>query len=221
MDSILVVNAGSSSVKFELFAVDGAMKLTRKIKGQIDGIGTRPRLRARGADSTSLVDREYDAATLSDLPTPLHTAGAWLQEEQRTPPSAVGHRVVHGGPEYNSPVRIDAEVLAQLERYVPLAPLHQPHNLAPIRSILANFPELPQVACFDTAFHRNHSAAADYYAIPQYLHAEGVRRYGFHGLSYEYIASRLPEVAARRCGGARHCRSPGQRRLHVCAVGRA
>jgi acetate kinase len=201
MDSILVVNAGSSSVKFELFAVDGSVKLTRKIKGQIDGIGTRPRLRARGADSTSLVDREYDAATLSDVPTALHTASAWLREEQRTPPSAVGHRVVHGGPEYNSPVRIDAEVLAQLERYVPLAPLHQPHNLAPIRSILANFPELPQVACFDTAFHRNHSAAADYYAIPQYLHAEGVRRYGFHGLSYEYIASRLPEVAPEAAAG--------------------
>jgi acetate kinase len=201
MDSILVVNAGSSSVKFELFAVDGSVKLTRKIRGQIDGIGTRPRLRARGADSTSLVDREYDAATLSDLPTALHTAGAWLREEQRTPPSAVGHRVVHGGPEYNSPVRIDAEVLAQLERYVPLAPLHQPHNLAPIRSILANFPELPQVACFDTAFHRNHSAAADYYAIPQHLHAEGVRRYGFHGLSYEYIASRLPEVAPEAAAG--------------------
>ena len=88
MDSILVVNAGSSSVKFELFAVDGGVRLTRKIKGQIDGIGTRPRLRARGADSTSLVDREYDAATLSDLPTALHTAGAWLREEQRTPPSA-------------------------------------------------------------------------------------------------------------------------------------
>jgi acetate kinase len=100
---------------------------------------------------------------------------------------------VHGGPEYNSPVRIDAKVLAQLERYVPLAPLHQAHNLAAIRSIFANFPELPQVACFDTAFHP--------YAIPQHLHAEGVRRYGFHGLSYEYIASRLPEVAPEAAAG--------------------
>jgi acetate kinase len=92
-------------------------------------------------------------------------------------------------------------VLAQLERYVPLAPLHQPHNLAAIRSIFANFPELPQVACFDTAFHRNHSATADYYAIPQHLHAEGVRRYGFHGLSYEYIASRLPDAAPEAAAG--------------------
>jgi acetate kinase len=201
MDSILVINAGSSSVKFEVFAVDGSAKLTRKIKGQIDGIGTRPRLRARRGDGTSLVDREYDAAAISDVPGALHTAGAWLREEQRMPPSAVGHRVVHGGPEYDKPVLINAEVLARLERYVPLAPLHQPHNLAPIRSILALFPDLPQVACFDTAFHRAHSSVADHYAIPQNLHAEGVRRYGFHGLSYEYIASRLPEVAPEAAAG--------------------
>src|SRR5215472_10690407 len=201
MDSILVINAGSSSVKFEVFAVDGSAKLTRKIKGQIDGIGTRPRLRARRGDGASLVDREYDFAAISDVPGALHTAGAWLREEQRMPPSAVGHRVVHGGPEYDKPVLINAEVLARLERYVPLAPLHQPHNLAPIRSILALFPDLPQVACFDTAFHRGHSSVADHYAIPQNLHAEGVRRYGFHGLSYEYIASRLPEVAPEAAAG--------------------
>jgi acetate kinase len=201
MESILVVNAGSSSVKFEVFAVDGAAKLTRKIKGQMDGIGTRPRLRANGADRTSLIDREYDAATIPDVPAAMQTAGAWLREEQRSPPSAVGHRVVHGGPDYSSPVLIDAEVLARLERYVSLAPLHQPHNLAPIRSLLARFPELPQVACFDTAFHRGHAAVADHYAIPHQLHAEGVRRYGFHGLSYEYIASRLPEVAPDAASG--------------------
>ena len=200
MDSILVVNAGSSSVKFGVFAVDGRAKLARKIKGQIDGIGTRPRLRARGANGTSLLDREYDAAAIPDVPAALQLAGSWLREEQRMPPSAVGHRVVHGGPEYNSPVLINTEVLARLERYVPLAPLHQPHNLAPIRDILARFPELPQVACFDTAFHRSHSAVADHYAIPQQLHAEGLRRYGFHGLSYEYIASRLPEVAPEVAG---------------------
>jgi len=201
MDNILVVNAGSSSVKFEVFAVNGPAKLTRKIKGQIDGIGTRPRLRASGANGTSLIDREYDAANIPDVPAALHSAGAWLRDEQRIPPNAVGHRVVHGGPEYNNPVLINAEVLARLERYVPLAPLHQPHNLAPIRSILANFPELPQVACFDTAFHRGHSAVAEYYAIPLHMHEEGVRRYGFHGLSYEYIASRLPDVASEAAAG--------------------
>jgi acetate kinase len=202
MDSILVVNAGSSSVKFELFALDGARNLTRNIRGQIDGIGTRPRFRASGPSGTSLIDRAYDAATIADVPAAMQSVGAWLREEQSGPPSAVGHRVVHGGPEYDQPVLISQEVLARLERYVPLAPLHQPHNLAPIRSILALFPKLPQVACFDTAFHRNHSTIADHYAIPQHLHAEGVRRYGFHGLSYEYIASRLlevaPEAAARR-----------------------
>jgi acetate kinase len=195
MDSILVVNAGSSSVKFEVFAVDASAKLARKIKGQMDGIGTRPRLRASGSDGKSLINREYEAATISDVPTAMQTAGAWLREEEHIPPSAVGHRVVHGGPDYSSPVLINAEVLARLQRFVSLAPLHQPHNLAPIRSLLTRFPELPQVACFDTAFHRGHAAVADHYAIPHQLHAEGVRRYGFHGLSYEYIASRLPEVA--------------------------
>jgi acetate kinase len=109
--------------------------------------------------------------------------------------------VVHGGPEYNSPVLIDDEVLTRLEHYIPLAPLHQPHNLSPIRSILANLPHLPQVACFDTAFHRGHPAVADHFAVPQQLHAEGVRRYGFHGLSYEYIASRLPEMAPEIANG--------------------
>jgi acetate kinase len=110
-------------------------------------------------------------------------------------PVAVGHRVVHGGPKYTRPVLVDAGVLAELEQYVSLAPLHQPNNLAPIRSISERFPQLPQVACFDTAFHRGHSAIADHYAIPERFYTQGVRRYGFHGLSYEYMAQRLPEVA--------------------------
>ena len=110
---------------------------------------------------------------------------------------AVGHRVVHGGPEYSSAVLIDSEVVTRLERYIPLAPLHQPNNLAPIRSLLVRRPELPQVACFDTAFHRSHSAVADHFAIPEHFYVEGVRRYGFHGLSYEYIAHRLREVAPK------------------------
>ena len=194
MDTILVVNAGSSSVKFQVFAVEaGALK--RRIKGQMDGVGTRPRLRASGADGMALVERDYDAATISSVPAALHAAGAWLRQEQNLDPTAIGHRVVHGGPDYDRPVRIDAEVLARLECLNSLAPLHQPHNLAPIRSILTRFPSLPQVACFDTAFHRGHSALADHYAIPEHFYAEGVRRYGFHGLSYEYIADRLAELA--------------------------
>jgi acetate kinase len=109
--------------------------------------------------------------------------------------------VVHGGPEYAHPVLIDDEVLACLDKYVPLAPLHQPNNLAPIRSIRARSPELPQVACFDTAFHRGHSTVADHYAIPEQFYDEGVRRYGFHGLSYEFIASRLPQIAPKHAAG--------------------
>jgi acetate kinase len=200
MENILVANAGSSSVKFQVFGVEDSGKLRRRIKGQMDGIGTRPRLRASGADGNSVVDREYDSAAVSDVPAALHSAGAWLREEQRLEPSAVGHRVVHGGPDYSSPVLINAQVLTRLERYVSLAPLHQPHNLAPIRSILINSPQLPQVACFDTAFHRGHAAVADHFAIPQLLYAEGVRRYGFHGLSYEYIANRLREIAPEVAG---------------------
>ena len=129
------------------------------------------------------------------VPAALHTAGSWLRDELNIHPIAVGHRVVHGGPEFDQPVLVTEEVLHRLERYVPLAPLHQPHNLAPIRSIMVNRPGLPQVACFDTAFHRKHPAVADYYAIPDHFHAEGVRRYGFHGLSYEYVAGHLQEVA--------------------------
>ena len=195
MDTILVVNTGSSSVKFQVFGVDTARKLTRRIKGQLDGIGTRPHLRASGPDGKPIVDRGYDAAGVSTVPAALETAGAWLRDEQHIDLGAVGHRVVHGGPDHARPTLIDHAVVTRLERYVSLAPLHQPHNLAPIRTLLSNFPLLPQVACFDTAFHRDHNALADYYALPHQLHAEGVRRYGFHGLSYEYIASALPAVA--------------------------
>jgi acetate kinase len=205
MDTILVVNAGSSSVKFQVFAFEGfaaqGTKLDRLLKGQMDGIGTRPRLRARGADGAVLVDRCYAPREVDDPKAALETAGAWLRETQNLHPVAVGHRIAHGGPDYDRPVLIDAGVLGRLERYVPLAPLHQPNNLAPVRSILSRMPGLPQVACFDTSFHRGHPALADHYAIPQRLHAEGVRRYGFHGLSYEYIAGRLPQLAPEIAGG--------------------
>ncbi len=205
MDTILVVNAGSSSVKFQVFATQGfatpGTKLDRLLKGQMDGIGTRPRLRAKATDGAVLVDRSYAPSEVDDPKAALEAAGAWLRETQNLHPIAVGHRVVHGGPEYDRPVLIDRDVLAHLERYVPLAPLHQPNNLAPVRSILTRMPELPQVACFDTSFHRGHGPLADRYAIPEKLHAEGVRRYGFHGLSYEYIAGRLPDVAPEIAAG--------------------
>jgi acetate kinase len=181
MDTILVVNGGSSSVKFQVFAVDGNGGLRRQIKGQMDGIGSRPRLRATGATGEALADRCYPIEAVPDVPTALMLASTWLRDEHQLNPLAVGHRVVHGGPDYDRPVLIDHGVIARLERLTALAPLHQPHNLAPIRILLAKFPALPQVACFDTAFHRDHD--------------EVVRRYGFHGLSYEYIAKTLPNVA--------------------------
>ena len=195
MDTILVVNAGSSSVKFQVYAIEGDCALRRQIKGQMDGIGSRPRLRASGPSGDPMADRAYPIEAVPDVPAAMAVAGDWLRDELRVTPIAVGHRVVHGGPDYSRPVLIDHGVVSRLERFVTLAPLHQPHNLAPIRSLLANFPTLPQVACFDTAFHRTHDAVADHYAIPHQLHAEGVRRYGFHGLSYEYIARTLPGVA--------------------------
>ncbi len=195
MDTILVANAGSSSVKFEAFGADLAGELSGQIIGKIDGVGTKPHLTAKSTGGRVLVERTYPKEAVPDVPAALLTAGAWLRDELHIHPAAVGHRVVHGGPEFDQPVLVTEDVLRRLERYIPLAPLHQPHNLAPIRTIMADLPGLPQVACFDTAFHRKQSAVADRYAIPEQFYAEGVRRYGFHGLSYEYIAGRLAEIA--------------------------
>jgi acetate kinase len=202
MDAILVVNAGSSSVKFQVFGIDRVAHLTRLVKGQMDGIGARPRLRAEANDRALLISKEYPRDEVPDVAAAIKETGGWLRRSQNFNLVAIGHRVVHGGPEYDRPVLLDRGVLGRLEKYAPLAPLHQPNNLAPIRSLLTNFPELPQVACFDTAFHRGHSAVADHFAIPEQFYSEGVRRYGFHGLSYEYVADRLrqiaPDVAAKR-----------------------
>lgn len=195
MDALLVVNAGSSSLKFQLFAIEPPQGLSRLLKGQIDGIGVHPRLRATQSDGSVAIDRMFTAAQIPDLPAAIHMTDEWLGERQDARLAAIGHRVVHGGPEYSKPILVSREVVDRLERYVPLAPLHQPNNLAPIRSILERRPDLPQVACFDTAFHRGHGPLADHYALPEALYAEGVRRYGFHGLSYEYIAERLPQLA--------------------------
>lgn len=201
MDTILVVNAGSSSVKFQVFSVELNGALPRLIKGQIDGIGTKPRLVAAASDKSSLIDKTYAPDTIPDVPAAIAVVAGWLRELQNFNLVAVGHRVVHGGPEYDRPVVVDHAVVANLERYVSLAPLHQPNNLAPIRTLLTVRPELLQVACFDTAFHRGHSAVADHFAIPENFYAEGVRRYGFHGLSYEYVAERLREIAPARAKG--------------------
>jgi acetate kinase len=202
-DTILVVNAGSSSIKFSLYETGHGDPLSLVSKGQMDGIGTQPRLRALDARGAALTDQKYSPGDVPDVSAAMASVGGWLRTRlDGVWPVAVGHRVAHGGPAYASPALVDDAVLAALERLVPLAPLHQPHNLGPIRTIQARFPGTPQVACFDTAFHRGHAAVADHYALPEALYQDGVRRYGFHGLSYEYIARTLPRVAPEVAQGA-------------------
>jgi acetate kinase len=201
-DAILVLNAGSSSIKFSLFAERGA-ELALIARGQIEGIYTEPHFTARdGAGHQAGEKRWAPGATLGHDGALAHIID-WLKAahggDHRL--AAVGHRVVHGGSEYAAPVRLDAAVVAKLDKLVPLAPLHQPHNLAPIRILLERTPELPQVACFDTAAHRSNPPLAQLFALPQELTDAGVRRYGFHGLSYEYIAAALPRFDERAARG--------------------
>lgn len=200
-DTILVLNAGSSSIKFQLFAIHEDAP-SRLFKGQIEGIGAKPRLTAKDAEGASLVETAFEPAEVANLPSALAILRDWLGERLAgNLPVAIGHRVVHGGPRFDEAVLIDDEVLAELERLVSLAPLHQPNNLAPIKAIRELLPDIPQVACFDTAFHRNHGELADRFALPGRFYDMGVRRYGFHGLSYEYIAGVLPEVAPEIAAG--------------------
>jgi len=198
-DAILVLNAGSSSLKFSLFELaSGSPVLVQR--GQLEGLTTNTHFVARGSDGAQVAERSWYRALGHD------GAMAYLVEHMRTTLAthalrAVGHRVVHGGMRYTRPVRLDAAVVAYLETLVPLAPLHQPHNLAPIRALLAHAPQLPQIACFDTSFHRTMPEIAQAFALPPAITDRGVRRYGFHGLSYEYIASVLPTVDAEAARG--------------------
>ncbi|MCK6450914.1 MAG: acetate/propionate family kinase [Alphaproteobacteria bacterium] len=195
-DAILVLNAGSSSLKFRVYAVDASGKPGLMAKGQVEGLGVRPHFVARDAQGASLADDSLSKDAVSGHADALSQLATWLRSRYGgTRLLAVGHRVVHGGVKYATSVVVTDAVLAELERLVPLAPLHQPHNLAAIRAVQARLPQVPQVACFDTSFHRGHPELADRFALPETLYAEGVRRYGFHGLSYEYIARALPRVA--------------------------
>jgi acetate kinase len=194
-EAVLTINAGSSSVKFSLYRVGDDGEPAAALEGQIEGIGTEPHMTAKDAKGRELVDRRWQDQGM-DHAAFFRVLGQWLREQLGdTKLAGVGHRVVHGGTEFAAPVRIDDEVLAKLEALCPLAPLHQPHNLAGIRAVAAAQPDLPQVACFDTAFHRAHSELADWFALPRRFYDDGIRRYGFHGLSYEYIARALPSVA--------------------------
>jgi acetate kinase len=199
--AIAVLNAGSSSLKFSLYDVRGdALALTAR--GQAEALSTSPRFVAKDASGVVLDEKAWgEGATVGHAGALDHLA-AFLRRrlgDQRL--LGIGHRVVHGGPEYAAPVRVDRAVLDALEKYVPLAPLHQPHNLAPIRLLAERLPDVPQVACFDTAFHRSQPPVAQAYALPRSITDRGVVRYGFHGLSYEYIADALPAVDAKAAAG--------------------
>jgi acetate kinase len=201
-DAVLTINAGSSSLKFSLYQVGAGDQPELSAKGQIEGIGTSPHFVAKGADGQVLVDERWPDERGLDHERSFRVIGSWLREQfgVRTM-LGVGHRVVHGGLDFAAPVRVSPAVLAKLKALCPLAPLHQPHNLAGIRAVAAVQPDLPQVACFDTAFHRGHPEVADWFALPRRFYDEGIRRYGFHGLSYEYIARTLPQVAPEIAGG--------------------
>ncbi len=189
---ILVLNAGSSSLKFAVYAAEGDA-LEPRWRGQLEGIGASPRLAARDAAGQRVAERQWqDGGAPGSHAAALGEIIAWLDGVLgRRRMVALGHRVVHGGPDFAAPRLVDDALLAALQRLVPLAPLHQPHNLAGIAAAAAHFPGVPQVACFDTAFHRTQGWAAEAFALPMRFHAQGIRRYGFHGLSYDHIARSL------------------------------
>jgi len=198
---VLVLNAGSSSLKFGVYERPKNGSLALVAQGQIEGIGTRPRLFARDQADETLVDRDL-GADVRDANGALDELAAWLRSRfDREALAAVGHRVVHGGPKFDRPTLVTPEIVRELGELSPLAPLHQPFNLAAIDAVFDRLPGLPQVACFDTAFHRGHSAVAELIPLPSDLRASGLQRYGFHGLSYEYIASVLPQVAPEIAAG--------------------
>ena len=200
-DAIAVVNAGSSSIKFSLFA-NARSEPELKARGQIESIYTAPHFVAKDSAGALLAEKSWgDGVKLGHDGALAHLMEFVRGEFGQLRLSGVGHRVVHGGTEYAQPVRVDAKILSALGKYVPLAPLHQPHNLSPIRVLLERLPELVQVACFDTAFHRAQPPVAQLFALPKWLTERGVRRYGFHGLSYEYIAQALPKYDAKAARG--------------------
>jgi acetate kinase len=200
-DAIVVLNAGSSSIKFSVFRLD-AESPALVLRGQIEGLYTAARFVAKDPAGATTATRTWDGegplghdGAIRFLLDYLHGELAGYRVR------AVGHRVVHGGTDYDRPVRLDSTLVEHLERFIPLAPLHQPHNLAAIRALLVRAPQLPQVACFDTSFHRRMPTVAQAFALPPAITDRGVRRYGFHGLSYEYIAATLPQLDAAAARG--------------------
>ncbi|MBK9020765.1 MAG: acetate/propionate family kinase [Sulfuritalea sp.] len=227
-DGILTLNAGSSSIKFALFAREATIPRQPVLVGQIDGIGAAGQaahLKAKDAAGKTLDDTDLDLDGLAMTPhqAALRHLVNWLNDhEGGWRIAGVGHRVVHGAQQFSTPVVLDSAMIDALRGFIPLAPLHQPHNLAGIDAMRAALPGLPQVACFDTAFHRSQPEVAQLFALPRAITAEGVRRYGFHGLSYEYIADVLPQhlgderangrvIVAHLGNGASMCAMQGRR----------
>jgi len=200
-DYALVLNAGSSSLKFCVYRRPEVEAWRLEARGQIEGIGTSPRLSAKDGEGTTLADQQLDAA-VRDGRSALDSLAAWLRSRYGgSRVLGVGHRVVHGGARFAGPAVVTQQVLEELRKLVPLAPLHQPYNLAAIEAVFDRLPGVPQVACFDTSFHRGQAAVAELVPLPHEIRGSGVQRYGFHGLSYEYIAWVLPQAAPEIAAG--------------------
>jgi acetate kinase len=200
-DYALVLNAGSSSLKFCVFQRPEGEGWRLAARGQIEGIGTSPRLSVKDDEGKSLANERLDDG-VRDGRAAVDVLAAWLRSKYGgARVLGVGHRVVHGGARFTGPTIVTRQILAELYELVPLAPLHQPYNLAAIEAVFERLPEVPQVACFDTSFHRGHAEVADVIPLPRDICQSGLQRYGFHGLSYEYIASVLPDVAPEIASG--------------------
>jgi len=200
-DVVAAINAGSSSIKFSLFETGAPAGSQRQlVSGEVSGLGNEPKIRIIDRDGNTIMARPLSVD--ADHEKVIGEILDWIiQEMSNRPLVGAGHRVVHGGMDFSTPILIDADVIEKLEALIPLAPLHQPHNITAIRALRKLRPSLPQVACFDTGFHHTNGALATTFALPRSLTDEGVRRYGFHGLSYEYIASVLPDYAGSGAGG--------------------
>ena len=192
-ECVVVLNAGSSSIKFALYEIGRGQSLM--FRGLIEKIGVEPRMVVKNAAGSPVVEQSWPVEGFDHAAATQVVLRTSLDLLDGTPVMGVGHRVVHGGTDFAAPTLIDGQVIAALSRLIPLAPLHQPHNLAPIKAIADAAPQLRQVACFDTAFHRSQPHLAQMFALPRRYDAAGIRRYGFHGLSYEYVSGRLAEIA--------------------------
>jgi acetate kinase len=204
MKAVLVLNAGSSSLKFALYALAPQLAAKPTLAGQIDGIGATPQMNARDAAGQRYAEAVRGGADQAEQHRDAleHLFGWLARHTPRLEIAAAGHRIVHGGDRYSAPVRLDHQCLDELEDFVPLAPLHQPHNLRAAHAVAALMPDVPQVGCFDTAFHRSQPPLAQAFALPRRLTRAGIKRYGFHGLSYDYVARQLPRVIGERARGA-------------------